>query len=38
MTLENGKPLTVRYYLEMNPPIFQKGFLSGYDCVSRVAQ
>ncbi len=38
MTLENGKPLTVRYYLEMNPPIFQKGFLSGYECVSRVAQ
>jgi type VI secretion system protein ImpL len=38
MTLENGKPLTVRYYLDMNPPIFQKGFLSGYDCVSRVAQ
>jgi type VI secretion system protein ImpL len=38
MTLENGKPLTVRYYLEMSPPIFQKGYLSGYDCVSRVAQ
>jgi type VI secretion system protein ImpL len=38
MTLENGKPLTVRYYLEMQPPIFQKGFLSGYECVSRVAQ
>jgi len=38
MTLENGKPLTVRYFLEMNPPIFQKGFLAGYDCVSRVAQ
>jgi type VI secretion system protein ImpL len=38
MTLENGKPLTVRYFLDMQPPIFQKGFLSGYDCVSRVAQ
>jgi len=38
MTLENGRPLTVRYYLEMNPPIFQKGWLSGFECVSRVAQ
>ena len=38
MTLENGKPLTVRFYLDMNPPIFQKGFLAGYDCVSHVAQ
>ncbi len=39
-TLPNGKPLTIRYYLDMNgaPPIFEKNYLAGYQCVSRVAE
>ena len=40
MTLSTGKPLTVRYFLDMGTtaPIFQKGYLSGFQCVSQVAQ
>jgi type VI secretion system protein ImpL len=39
MTLPSGKPLTVRFELNMNgaPPVFQKNFLSQLGCVSDVA-
>ena len=37
--LPNGKPLTVRFTLDMGsaPPIFQKGYLSRMACVAEVA-
>lgn len=40
MTLSTGKPLTVRYFLDMGTtaPIFQKNYLSGFQCVSQAAQ
>lgn len=40
MTLSNGKPLTLPFSLDLGgaPPIFQKGYLSGFQCVSTVAQ
>lgn len=40
MTLSSGKPLTVRYFLDMGTtaPIFQKNYLSGFQCVSQAAQ
>lgn len=40
MTLANGKPVTVRYFLDMGStaPIFQKNYLSGFQCVSQAAQ
>ncbi|MFB3829119.1 MAG: ImcF-related family protein [Bryobacteraceae bacterium] len=36
-----GKPLTVRFHLEMAngaPPVFQRGYFSGLACVSEVAR
>lgn len=38
--LPNGKPLTVRFDLDMgaSPPLFQKGYLSGLSCVADVAK
>jgi len=35
-----GKPLTMAYFLDLKgaPPIFQKGYLSGFQCVSEVAR
>lgn len=40
MTLASGRPLTVRYFLDMGStaPIFQKNYLSGFNCVSQAAQ
>lgn len=40
MTLGNGKTVTVRYFLDMGtaPPVFQKNYLSGFQCVSQAAQ
>jgi type VI secretion system protein ImpL len=40
MTLSSGKPLTVRYFLEMGTqePIFRKNYLAGFNCVSQAAQ
>lgn len=40
MTLENGRPLAIPFVLDLKgaPPIFQKGYLEGFTCVSRVAQ
>jgi type VI secretion system protein ImpL len=40
LTLPDGSPLTVSFDLEMPGavPVFQKGFLGGMTCVSRVAQ
>jgi len=40
MTLSNGRPLTVRYFLDMGTtaPIFQKNYLSGFQCVSQAVQ
>jgi type VI secretion system protein ImpL len=36
--LVNGKPLTVRVEVEMNPPLYQRGYLSSLSCVSEVAR
>ncbi len=38
--LPNGKPLTVRFDLDMgnSPPVFQKGYLSSIGCVANVAR
>jgi type VI protein secretion system component VasK len=36
--LVNGKPLTVRVEVEMNPPLYQRGYLSSFSCVSEVAR
>ena len=40
MTLENGRPLAIPFVLDLKgaPPIFQKGYLEGFGCVSQVAQ
>ena len=40
MTLPSGKPLTVRFELNMGgaPPVFQKGYLSQLGCVADVAR
>jgi type VI secretion system protein ImpL len=40
MTLPSGKPLTVRFELNMGsaPPVFQKGYLSRLGCVADVAR
>lgn len=40
MTLPSGKPLTVRFELNMGgaPPVFQKGYLSHLGCVADVAR
>lgn len=40
MTLPSGKPLTVRFELNMGsaPPVFQKGYLSRMACVADVAR
>ncbi|MCU0245364.1 MAG: hypothetical protein MUC42_02250, partial [Bryobacter sp.] len=40
MTLSNGNPLKVRYFLDMGTtaPIFQKGYLSGFQCPPQAAQ
>ena len=40
MTLENGRPLAIPFVLDLKgaPPIFRKGYLEGFNCVSRVAQ
>jgi len=40
MTLPSGKPLTVRFELNMGgrPPIFEKGYLSRLGCVADVAR
>jgi type VI secretion system protein ImpL len=40
MTLENGRPLAIPFVLDLKgaPPIFQKGYLEGFACVSQVAQ
>lgn len=36
--LVNGKPLTVRVEVEMNPPLYQRGYLSSLSCVAEVAR
>jgi type VI protein secretion system component VasK len=36
--LVNGKPLTVRVDVEMNPPLYQRGYLSSLTCVAEVAR
>ncbi|MCL5744390.1 MAG: hypothetical protein M1541_10765, partial [Acidobacteria bacterium] len=35
-----GRPLTVRFHLDMNgaPPVFQRGYFSGLACVAEVAR
>jgi len=40
MTLPSGKPLTVRFELNMGgaPPVFEKGYLSHLGCVADVAK
>lgn len=40
MTLASGKALTIPFQLDLGgaPPIFQKGYLAGFQCVSTVAQ
>jgi type VI secretion system protein ImpL len=40
MTLPSGKPLTVRFELNMGsaPPVFEKGYLSRLGCVAEVAR
>ncbi len=40
MTLPSGKPLTVRFELNMGgaPPVFEKGYLSHMGCVAEVAK
>lgn len=40
MTVAGGRPLTVRYFLDMGTaaPIFQKNYLAGFNCVSQAAQ
>ena len=40
MKMQNGKPLTVRFELNMEPapPLFQKGYLSRLGCVAEVAR
>jgi type VI secretion system protein ImpL len=40
VTLPNGKPVTVRFELDMNgaPPIFQKGYFARMGCVAEVAR
>jgi len=40
MTVSGGRPLTVRYFLDMGTtaPIFQKNYLTGFNCVSQAAQ
>ncbi|HEV2445812.1 MAG TPA: ImcF-related family protein [Candidatus Sulfopaludibacter sp.] len=40
MTLPSGKPLTVRFELNMGgaPPVFEKGYLSHLGCVAEVAR
>jgi type VI protein secretion system component VasK len=39
MRLPDGKPLTVRFDLDMGatPPVFQKGYFSGWSCPAVVA-
>jgi hypothetical protein len=39
-TLPNGKPLTVRFDLDMgaSPPVFQRGYFSNMRCVAEVAK
>ncbi len=38
--LDGGKILTLPFYLDLKgaPPIFQKGYLSGFQCVSEIAR
>jgi len=40
VTLPNGKPLTVRFNLDLGgaPPVFQRGYLSRMVCVAEVAR
>jgi type VI secretion system protein ImpL len=40
MRLGDGRPLTVRYFLDMgtSAPIFQRNYLAGFQCVSQAAQ
>jgi len=40
MRLDSGKPLALPFLLDLKgaPPIFQKGYLSGFQCVSDVAR
>jgi type VI secretion system protein ImpL len=34
----NGKPLAVRVEVNMNPPLYQRGYFSGLACVAEVAR
>jgi hypothetical protein len=40
MRLDGGKALTLPFLLDLKgaPPIFQRGYLSGFQCVSEVAR
>jgi type VI secretion system protein ImpL len=40
ITLSSGNPLTLRFQLDMAgaPPIFQRGYFSGFGCVANVAK
>jgi type VI protein secretion system component VasK len=38
--LDSGKPLSLPYQLDLKgaPPVFQKGYLSGFQCVTEAAR
>jgi len=38
VTAANGQPVMVRFDLEMSPPVFRKGYFSGWACTTDVAR
>jgi type VI protein secretion system component VasK len=38
VTAANGQPVMVRFDLEMSPPVFRKGYFSGWACTADVAR
>jgi type VI secretion system protein ImpL len=38
VTTASGQPVTVRFDLDMSPPVFRKGYFSNWSCVAEVAR
>ena len=38
VTTASGQPVLVRFDLEMSPPVFRKGYFTGWSCVAGVAK
>jgi hypothetical protein len=38
VTTASGQPVMVRFDLDMSPPVFRKGYFSGWACTADVAR